>query len=269
MDVLAGTGAEKLMNLANHAISEDLSKMLLAQSDGTLYYVDLITKELYNVEEISGERADACSLIGNTLSCWVLEEEGFRAWAVDLNTLERRTLFAGKQNVIPEDVQGAGIVYLSGFDTTVHWGTMFTGSHFALLTDETGSISVIDLATGEEMPVEGFTWPEDRYDDILWDVSPDGKRLLVSGGQIGAKYEYIGVLDFEKMSYLEFSRGNSNETDEWNPYWFDQDTVIIRATSENGSFYVQDYYVYDILDEDLIRYSGKYGAAKTSESEDT
>ena len=234
-DVLAGTGAEKLMELCNQAVSEDGSKMLLAQSDGTLYYVDLEAKALHSVEELSGERADACSLIGNTLACWVLEDGQYRAWNVDLETLERKELFSGNSNAM----------YLNGFDTIVHWGTMFTGSHFALEVDEAGNVTVIDLATGEKIPVEGFIWPADRYQDVLWESSPDGKRLLISGGEIGSKYEYIGVLDFEKMQYLEFERVNPNEVYEWKPYWFDKDTVIIQSTSKD-SYYVQDYYVYDI-----------------------
>lgn len=136
-------------------------------------------------------------------------------------------------------------MYLNGFDTIVHWGTMFTGSHFALEVDENSNVTVIDLATGEKIPVEGFIWPADQYQDVLWECSPDGKRLLISGGEIGLKYEYIGVLDFEKMQYLEFERVNPNEVYEWKPYWFDKDTVIIQATSKD-SYYVQDYYVYDI-----------------------
>lgn len=259
-DVLAGTGAEKLMNLCNQAVSEDGSKMLLAQSDGSLYYVDLAAKALYSVEELSGEKADACSLIGDTLSCWTLENGKYRAWLIDLTTMERAELFSEVPNIMGENyaVVGqsstdetdseeshAGIVYLSGFDTIVHWGTMFTGSHFALETNEAGNVTVIDLETGEKIPVEGFTWPADRYTDVLWETSPDGKRLLISGGEIGSQYGYIGVLDFEKMNYLEFSRKNSNEVYEWKPYWFDKDTVIIQATSKD-SYYIQDYYVYDL-----------------------
>lgn len=235
MNVLAGTCAEMLGDLCNQAVSEDGSKMLLAQSDGTLYYVDLVAKELYSVEELSGERADACSLIGDTLACWVLKDGQYRAWNVDLETLERKEVFTGNPNVM----------YLNGFDIIVHWGTMFTGSHFALEVDENSNVTVIDLATGERFPVEGFTWPADQYQDVLWECSPDGKRLLISGGEIGLKYEYIGVLDFEKMQYLEFERVNPNEVYEWKPYWFDKDTVIIQATSKD-SYYVQDYYVYDI-----------------------
>ena len=246
MDVLAGTGAETLGGLCNQAVSEDGSKMLLAQGNGALYCVDLEKKKLYSVEELSGEKADACSLIGNMLSCWVMENDSFRAWTIDLTSLERKELFSGIPNAMGEE-KNAGIVYLSGFDTTVHWGTMFTGSHFALKTDALGNVTVIDLATGEEIPVEGFTWPADKYTDILWEISPDGKRLLISGGEIGLKYEYIGVLDFEKMQYLEFERVNPNEVYEWKPYWFDRDTVIIQATSKD-SYYVQDYYVYDMQD---------------------
>ncbi len=253
MDVLAGTGAEELMYLANQAISEDLSKMLLAQSEGDLYYVDISGNKLYSVEELSGEPADACSLINNALACWVLEEDGCRAWVIDLVSMERRELFSSIPNMITSKEQNAGIVYLSGFDTAVHWGTMFTGSHFALEVDAVGSVKVIDLVTGERILIEGFTWPDDKYTDILWEPSPDGKRLLLSGGEIGSKYEYIGVLDFEKMSYLEFSRENNNEVHEWRPYWFDKDTVIIPAVSD--SYLVQDYYIYDILDEAAIHFS--------------
>ena len=247
-DVLEGTGAEKLGGLCNQAVSEDGSKMLLAQENGAIYCVDLVTKQLYNVEEISGEPADACSLIGSTLACWVLENGAYRAWNIDLITFERKELFTDMPNRMGEN--GAGIVYLSGFDTTVHWGIMFTGSHFALETNAMGNVTVIDLVNGEKIPVEGFTWPADRYSDVLWESSPDGKHLLVSGGEIGSKYEYIGVLDFEQMRYLEFARQNPNDVYEWKPYWFDQDTVIIQATSRD-SYYVQDYYVYDIQrDED-------------------
>lgn len=247
MDVLAGTGAETLGGLCNQAVSEDGSKMLLARRNGALYYVDLEKKKLYSVEELSGEKADACSLIGNMLSCWVMENDSFRAWTIDLTSLERKELFSGIPNAMGGD-KSAGMVYLFGFDTNVHWGTMFTGSHFALKTDALGNVTVIDLATGEEIPVEGFTWPADKYTDILWEISPDGKRLLISGGEIGLKYEYIGLLDFEKMQYLEFERVNPNEVYEWKPYWFDKDTVIIQATSKD-SYYVQDYYVYDIQEE--------------------
>ena len=265
-DVLKGTGAENLGDLCNQAVSEDGSKMLLAQGNGALYYVDLVTKKLYGVEALSGEPADACSLIGNTLSCWVLEDNAYHAWTIDLTTLERKELFSGIRNVMGENdaIVGqsdgeksaperckAGIVCLSGFDTTVHWGTVFTGSHFVLETDVMGNVTVIDLATGERIPVEGFTWPANQYEDVLWETSTDGKRLLISGGEIGSKYEYIGVLDFEKMRYLEFARENPNEVYEWNPYWFDEDTVIIQATSKD-SYYVQDYYVYDLLDETAV-----------------
>lgn len=246
MDVLAGTDAEKLPNLVNQAISEDLTKMLLAQSDGTMYYVDIPAKKLYNVEALSGEAADACSLVNNTLACWALKEDGYRAWAIDLTTMERKELFSALPNRMGSAQSGPGIVYLSGFDTAVHWGTMFTGSHFAVATDEAGYVSVIDLETGERIPVEGFLWPEDKYDDLLWDAGPDGKGLLISGGQLGSKYEYIGVLDFEKLRYLEFMRENSNEVNEWKPYWFDKDTVIIQATGKEDAYYVQDYYIYDI-----------------------
>lgn len=245
-DVLKGSGAERLTSIGNYAISEDFKKMLLAQADGKLFYVDLVSKELYSLEELSGETVSSCSLIENTLSCWVLEETGYRAWSIDLTNLERKELFSGIPNAMGTDENKAGIVYLSGFDTMRHWGTMSTGSCFAIEKAVDGSVTVIDLTNGDRIPVEGLVWPSMQYSDVIWDKSPDGKRLLLCGGKIGLKYEYIGVLDFEKMSYLEFTRENDNEVNEWTPYWFDKDTVIIPATGTE-EYYIRDYYVYDIL----------------------
>ena len=56
---------------------------------------------------------------------------------------------------------------------------------------------------------------------------------------------------------MEFARENPNEVYEWKPYWFDQDTVIIQATSKD-SYYVQDYYVYELLDETAVIMEEKF-----------
>ncbi|MGN0335530.1 MAG: hypothetical protein ACI4DV_07715 [Lachnospiraceae bacterium] len=244
-DILAGTGAEDLMNIANSAISEDLSKMLLVQSDGTLYYVDITGKKLYSIDELSGEHAEACSLTGNALACWV-RKDGYHAWNIDLTTFERRELFDGIPDAASAEVRDAGIEFMAGFDTWIRGSDMYAGSSFALETDGNRNVYVIDLSNGERIQIEGFLWPEERYPDIQCIPSPDGKKLLLCGGHTGYNYQYIGVLNFADRTYMEFSRENGNDVREHSAYWFDPDSIIIRTTATESS---HDYYVYSITNE--------------------
>lgn len=272
-DVLAGTGAEELSNIINAAISDDLSKMLLVRSNGDLYYADLSAKKLYNVDDLSGEHAEACSLIGDTLSCWVLENAlaeadnvqlgTYKAWTIDLTSLERRELFNDMPATAstsydiwsmtygsPEDwalgggqmlppLEESGLVFLEGFDRANHWGDMYPGSRFALELDAARNIYVIDLASGAKSRVEGYLWP----DAVQTVPSPDGSKLLVCTSGSDGYYDTIGVLDFQLKRYIQFSRENINAVNEHTVYWFDNEQVIIAA--ENGDN-ICDYYVYKL-----------------------
>lgn len=238
MDVLKGTGADALDDVVNAAISEDSSKMVLARSDGSLYYADLHEKKLYSVEELSGKSVDSCSLIGDTLACWNIQDGCYNVWTIDLNTFERRELL--DQSAV---TSGTGVAFMMGFDTWIHEGNMYAGSCFALLTDAARNVSVIDLASGEKTQIEGFVWPNDQYPDIQRIPSLDGKKLLLAGGNAGQNFQYIGVLDFENKTYAEFSRENTNEVREYLVYWFDRNTAIIRASTAE---FASDYYVYSI-----------------------
>lgn len=101
-DVLAGTGADHLPGIYNAAISRDHSNMLLVLSNDDLYLVDLEFKKLYSIQELSGQRPDACAFAGNSLACWALEGASektrtlgtYRIWGIDLDTKERRELFS-------------------------------------------------------------------------------------------------------------------------------------------------------------------------------
>lgn len=274
-DVLSGTGAEAFGGIANAALTEDRTKMLLVTYDREIYLADLKTKTLLSVNELSGERVEECTVIGNTLVCWTLDgasiEEAtlgnLRAWNIDLSTLERRELFSlpatpatsydvwsEYQGDVAIDENGnlvwvdrvpwnhAGIQFMDGFNQTIHWGNMYAGSCFAVEVDEARNVYVIELQTGEKTVIPGFQWPETSYPLLECSPSPDGKKLLIydrSTGHIGT----VGVLDFEKKAYYEFDRENEKNVDEHLVYWFDHDSIII--TAENGSL-IQDYYVYQL-----------------------
>lgn len=272
-DVLSGTGAEAFGGIANAALTDDRTKMLLVTHDRKIYLADLEAKTLLSVDELSGERVEECTVIGNTLVCWTLDGASIpdatlgnlRAWSIDLSTLERRELFcipatpatspdvwSEYQGDVALDDAGnlvwvnkiawnhAGIQFMDGFNQTIHWGNMYAGSCFAVEVDQQRNVYVIDLQTGEKTAIPGYQWPETSYPLLECSPSPDGKKLLIydrSTGHVGT----VGVLDFEKKCYYQFDRENEKNVDEHLVYWFDHDSIII--TAENGSL-IQDYYVY-------------------------
>ena len=244
-DVLSGTGVDKLSRIANSAISEDRTKMLLSQAtaDGSvLYYVDITTKQMYSLDDLSGKHADSCSLIGNKLACWSLNNGYYQAWTIDLNTFNIIDLFTAERNALSTEEDDSGIIFLSGFDGWIHDGNMYSGSSFALKVDEAQNVYVIDLTTGAEIPIEGYKWTHGTQQI----PSPDGTKLLLAGGPDGQDFEYIGVLDFENMTFVEFSRDNLNNVHEFLAYWFDDNTVLISSGS-TPPYLCRDYYLYTLL----------------------
>ena len=242
-DILAGTDANRMSRIDKCAISPDHTKLLLGQDtkeDYLLYYADLSQKQIYSVDELSGQHATACSLIGNTLACWNLTDGYYTAWKIDLNTLERTELFDSKFNAVETPETDAGIVFMAGFDGMNRWGNMYIGSCFALEVDEAQNVCVIDLATGSKTQIEGYTWtPETQRV-----VSPDGAKLLLTGGHNGKSFGYVGVLDFENMTFAEFYRDNSRK--EHTAYWFDNNTIVICAEVNYNSL-CKDYYLYSLV----------------------
>lgn len=284
-DICAGTGVESIPDLYQAAISEDLTKMLLVDWNRNLYYVDLTAKQLYRVDELAGEHVQECSLIGDKLACFVLEgdsiEEGkigtYRAWTIDLTTMERTEIFSGLSatastsidvwsnayDVPPEiwaqigggielePLSVAGLHFIQGFDMTSNWGNMYAGSKFAVEVDLGRNVYVIDLATGERTIIDGFRWPDLEYPRVQCAPSADGEKLLIYTSTYEGYFGSIGILDFTKKNYTEFSRENLNDVNEHTIYWFDNDSIIIAAVYQGETDYengIKDYYVYRLLD---------------------
>lgn len=294
-DILAGTGADQLDGLCNAAISQDHSKMLLAQSSGNLYYADLSAGKLYSLEELSGERPDACALTGNSLICWALKGASpkernlgaYQIWSIDLTTMERRerlsdlpatpatsydTWSALYEPVLQAESDGSlvevypdeegnytlterpeppvsGLHFLGGFSAASSWGNMYAGSPFAVMVDEGRNVHVMDLKTGEQSLIEGFTWPDVPYPSLQCIPSPDGQKLLIYGEVDDSKngdgcISNVGVLDFRSKRYLAFNRENLNDVREETIYWFDNDQILIAASQDQSD--IRDYYIYKL-----------------------
>ncbi len=251
-DILSGTGAEHLIGFNNAAISDDRTKMLLQQnteSGSQLYFVDLNSKQLYSLDELSGDHVDSCSLIGSKIACWKLSDGCYKAWNIELSTLKRTDLFDSAFNAAATPEADAGIVFIAGFDSWIREGNMYAGSRFALETDENRNVYVIDLSNGARAPIDGYIWTP----EAMMIPSPDGTKLLLADGYFSEnKYEYIGILDFENMTLAEFSRNNTNSAREYLISWHDRNTVCISSYMDSDSYdcYLsRDFYLYSLVDD--------------------
>ena len=69
-------------------------------------------------------------------------------------------------------------------------------------------------------------------------------KLLLTGGHNGKSFGYVGVLDFENMTFAEIYRDNSRK--EHTAYWFDNNTIVICAEVNYNSL-CKDYYLYSLV----------------------
>ena len=100
--------------------------------------------------------------------------------------------------------------------------------------------TIIDLKNGLTSPLEGFLLPVNAQ----WVPSPDGKKLLIAASDDGMDFEYIGILDTESHQLTEFAREHGTLC-EFGPYWFDQDTVVLKGAVDSESLSAS-YFLYQI-----------------------
>ncbi len=242
-DICAGLGIENLPEILNSAISEDLSKMLLVDWDENIYYADLASRKLYHMDDLLGKKVNACVLKDGQLVCWTTEAGAYSVYSLDPVTLEPSIVYTGDP------------AFIMGFNNTFLYGNMYLGTSFAVEVDSDRAVTVIDLTNGNKMPIEGFQWSKTDSGDTECIPSADGDKLLIYTREIvpgtdpsreeTVRFTSVGVLDFPNRTYIAFNRENMNLVSERHIYWFDNDSVIIETTSENGS---TERYIYTLLD---------------------
>ena len=105
------------------------------------------------------------------------------------------------------------------------------------------------LASSMPLPMQTL-WaavePGADSDKVECVPSIDGNKLLIYT-RAAAKYESVGVVDFLRKSYTACSCADMNDVDGRTAYWFDHESVIIEARSDDNSG--KDYYIYRISSE--------------------
>lgn len=230
-DILSGTGVDKLEHADTYCWSEDMRRVLVRCSSwpkNQEWLCDLEAKTLVRLEDLTGlkEKVSACFADSDTLiltNPTALEEDGgwqtVACYVYDIPT--------GQMTKTLDETQ-----YYRSWDSEKPYGVQLFGS-YCVLTGQDRQIRIADLKTGEQTPVEGFTFQKEG----MFLISPQGDKLLyfvTDPDTEGLGITQIGVLDMEKRTFIAFDREGYEKLHEGAIGWVDDNTVSIDASVPDG-----------------------------------
>ena len=226
-DILASTGVDRLENVYNYDWSENFRRAIILTGnhldDQQSWICDLDAKTLSNLNDLAKpDDADSCTAAfadNDTLILHAMtrtEDGNFDA--VAFYTYDLRT---GSMAKILDKTP-----YYRSWDENPS-GVMSFGSR-CLLVSEEGQVRAIDMKTGAQTILDGFTFhKEDRLN-----FNPSGSKLLyfaMDPNTNGLGISQIGVADLEKGAFFAFDRDGYENLYEGSIGWEDDNTVGISA----------------------------------------
>ena len=229
-DFLASTGARKLEYAYDYSWSENMRRALILCSAGTgglqEWLCDLDARTLIRLDELTGMGeevsagfADNDTLILTTHTTSEEDEtwQTITCYAYDIPT---------GQNTKTLDKAH----YYRWWDEP--YGAQLFGSRCVLIGED-GQVRLVDLKTGMQTVVEGFTWQ--MGDEFM--PSPSGNKLLYYSSDSKAEglgISQLGVVDLEKGTFIAFDREGYGNLYEEGIGWSNDSTVSINARSSDG-----------------------------------
>lgn len=220
-DILAGAGVEELELPYDYEWSDGLDAALITRRDMTMtgqeqiYYCDVANKALTELEALTGIVCDGAHFADNNTLLLFTEGEEFSVFAYDLTTGQAfQTL-----GPVRRFAQGRGLLSFGG--------------RYGLLADGEGKLSAVDLKTGAQTPVEGFTL--DGNGSFLSNRTGDKFAYYAADSAAdGLGIAQLGVLDLKAGKFTAFDRVGYDGLREWSVGWFDNDRVGVRSTGPEG-----------------------------------
>ena len=229
-DFLASTGARKLEYAYDYSWSENMRRALILCSAGMgglqEWLCDLDARTLIRLDELTGMGeevsagfADNDTLILTTHTTSEEDEtwQTITCYAYDIPT---------GQNTKTLDKAH----YYRWWDEP--YGAQLFGSRCVLIGED-GQVRLVDLKTGMQTVVEGFTWQ--MGDEFM--PSPSGNKLLYYSSDSKAEglgISQLGVVDLEKGTFIAFDREGYGNLYEEGIGWSNDSTVSINARSSDG-----------------------------------
>lgn len=229
-DFLASTGAKQLEYAYDYSWSENMRRALILCSAGTgglqEWLCDLDARTLIRLDELTGMGeevsagfADNDTLILTTHTTSEEDEtwQTITCYAYDIPT-GQKTKTLDKAH------------YYRWWDEP--YGAQLFGSRCVLIGED-GQVRLVDLKTGMQTVVEGFTWQ--MGDEFM--PSPSGNKLLYYSSDSKAEglgISQLGVVDLEKGTFIAFDREGYGNLYEEGIGWSNDSTVSINARSSDG-----------------------------------
>lgn len=228
-DVLEGCGVESLGPIRTVALAEDLKHAIVQAGDtveGTPYLADLEQKTLTPLSE----------LFAVEIKEWqfqIAEDGGYRTGFCDNETILLTTGNTAWTYHIP-----SGALVCTVEDMT---GLRLIGSRRGMLclsVDETGSVSIVDLATGGRIRLEGV----DGNKEFICRANSSDTKLFWAEWSGSDEYrstsiDRLGVIDLKTGEFTAFDRDHQEELrDEW-VYWLGDNHVVVVNDLHSGEGY--------------------------------
>lgn len=218
-DLLDGTGWETAAPLREVQWTDDLSAAILSSDRTGWFYCDREGKttaslnKLTGLEVFSAYFAEDSTLILLTLSGQDGDRCDVWTWQPDSGTLTQTF------SQLP--------VYQRHEEPSYGFQFFFGGGRGIYVTED-GSVSVLDLVTGETIAVENFSLAQ--WDAPTFIANPSGTKVLFAshGGQAdGLGISSLGVMDLEQGTFTLLDRDSDASLHEASLGWFDEDRVVI------------------------------------------
>ncbi len=220
-DCLGGTGIEEIGPVYSYEWSGDCSAALAVTESGT-YYCDFSAKTAVEVGELTATGATEAIFAGpDTLFVYNYDGTECSGWSYDIST--------------GQTVQILDYAHIYNKWEENPYGVIFTGARYCVYAYGSGAIAVLDLKTGERIPVEGFEISSYGY--FLSNGS--NTRMAYAIYSSSTSITELGVLDFTTGEFIAFSReGVAGETV---LTWLDDTHIAICAPVSEGQVYMYIY----------------------------
>lgn len=223
-DLLGGTGWEKAAPVREVQWADDLSAAILSNDRMGWFYCDRTAKTTAHLDKLTGLDVFSAYFAPDN-SLILLTQSGPEGDCYDIWTWQPDS------GVLTQTFSQLHI-YRERDDNPYGFQFLF-GSALGLYITPEGKLSVLDLCTGQETPVEGFSLTQ-------WDSTflpnPSGSKILF------ADYDYaadslgiarLGVIDLTRGTFTVLDREGYDALDEGNLSWFDEDRVAIRSSQKD------------------------------------
>ena len=221
-DLLGGTGWEKAAPVREVQWADDLSAAILSNDRTGWFYCDRTAKTTTHLDELTGLDVFSAYFANNTLI--LLTQSGpegdcydIWTWQPDSGTLTQT--FSQLHIYRERDDNPYGFQFLFG-------------STLGLYITPEGRLSVLDLCTGQETPVEGFSLTQ-------WDSTflpnPSGSKILFADYDNAADslgIARLGVIDLTRGTFTVLDREGYDALNEGSLSWFDENRVAIQSSQK-------------------------------------